>query len=214
MQRDRLIRLLDHCRDAAFALTREGEIWSWNRPAERLFGYTSEQAVNQQFTELLRPRGLLGKTIDEEYCRIAIREGHVASFDMLVTIRSGRELWVSATVLVFEALRASPPVIAHIAHDITLAKEREALATQLLETARRMVALTDDVGRLGPVVPLSEQEQRILHAFLEGKQAREISAQLKISAQTLRNHLHHINRKLGTHNRLEAVTHAIRRKLI
>ncbi|HKU61032.1 MAG TPA: LuxR C-terminal-related transcriptional regulator [Gemmatimonadales bacterium] len=37
---------------------------------------------------------------------------------------------------------------------------------------------------------------------------------LKISAQTLRNHLHHINRKLRTHNRLEAVTHAQRRGLL
>ncbi|MGH9605162.1 MAG: LuxR C-terminal-related transcriptional regulator [Terracidiphilus sp.] len=37
---------------------------------------------------------------------------------------------------------------------------------------------------------------------------------LKISPQTLRNHLHHINRKLRTHNRLEAVTHAQQRHLI
>ena len=33
-----------------------------------------------------------------------------------------------------------------------------------------------------------------------------IARTLGITAQTLRNHLHHINRKLRTHNRLEAVT--------
>ena len=37
---------------------------------------------------------------------------------------------------------------------------------------------------------------------------------LGITAQTLRNHLHHINQKLRTHNRLEAVMNAIQRKLI
>jgi DNA-binding CsgD family transcriptional regulator len=30
----------------------------------------------------------------------------------------------------------------------------------------------------------------------------------------VRNHLHHVNQKLGTHNRLEAVTHAQRRRFI
>ena len=41
-----------------------------------------------------------------------------------------------------------------------------------------------------------------------------IARRLSISAQTLRNHLHHINRKLRIHNRLAAVTHMQRRGLI
>jgi DNA-binding CsgD family transcriptional regulator len=44
--------------------------------------------------------------------------------------------------------------------------------------------------------------------------AVDIARELHISSQTLRNHLHHINQKLGTHTRLEAVIHAIRRRLI
>jgi len=54
----------------------------------------------------------------------------------------------------------------------------------------------------------------VLHRLSEGKSPAEIIGELDISPQTLRNHLHHINQKLGTHSRLEAVTHAIRRKLI
>ena len=54
----------------------------------------------------------------------------------------------------------------------------------------------------------------MLRRFADGKSPVDIARELEISAQTLRNHLHHINQKLGTHNRLEAVTHAIRRKLI
>jgi len=61
---------------------------------------------------------------------------------------------------------------------------------------------------------LSEQEHRVLHRLSEGKSPADIAFELDISPQTLRNHLHHINQKLGTHSRLEAVTHAIRRKLI
>jgi len=64
------------------------------------------------------------------------------------------------------------------------------------------------------VEPISEQERRILSLFAEGRNPAAIARKLEISPQTLRNHLHHINQKLRTHNRLEAVTHAIRRGLI
>ena len=65
-----------------------------------------------------------------------------------------------------------------------------------------------------PVEALSDQERRILTLFAEGGNPAGIARTLRISPQTLRNHLHHINRKLRTHNRLEAVTHAQRRGLI
>lgn len=65
-----------------------------------------------------------------------------------------------------------------------------------------------------PIVELSEQELQILRLFAAGKSSPEIAKSLEISLQTLRNHLHHINQKLRTHNRLEAVMHAIQRKLV
>ena len=214
MQRDLLIQLLNRCRDAGFGLTVEGEIWSWNRAAEQLFGYAAKEAIGRPFADLLHARGLMDEPIDEHYCRVAVRQGGVASFDMQVKPRSGEPLWVSATVLVFEALRASPPVIVHLAHDITVSKHREGLAEQLMETARRVLTVTDEGGHFVPVTPLSEQERRILRGFFDGNSARDVTEMLGITPQTLRNHLHHINQKLGTHNRLEAVTHAVRRKLI
>ena len=65
-----------------------------------------------------------------------------------------------------------------------------------------------------PIPALSEQEINILRMFAEGKESDEVERTLGISPQTLRNHLHHINQKLRTHNRLEAVMNAIQRKLI
>lgn len=214
MQRDLLIHLLDRCKDAAFGLTPEGEVWAWNSAAERLFGYAAREAIGRPLVELLQARGLWDEPIDEAYCRLAVKQGSVSNFDMHVRPRSGEELWVNVTVLVFEALRPSPAVIVHFAHDITPAKQREALAEQLMETARRVLAVADPAGQFVPVTPLSEQEQRILRGFFGGKNAQEVTRMLGISPQTLRNHLHHINQKLGTHNRLEAVTHALRRRLI
>jgi DNA-binding CsgD family transcriptional regulator len=68
--------------------------------------------------------------------------------------------------------------------------------------------------RAEPAATLSEQERNVLRLFAEGKDSDEVASTLSISPQTLRNHLHHINQKLRTHNRLEAVMNAIQRKLI
>src|SRR2546429_9290506 len=84
----------------------------------------------------------------------------------------------------------------------------------MVEVARQLVALAGDEAHHAPIEPLSEQECRILKLFADGRSAATIARKLNISAQTLRNHLHHINRKLRTHTRLEAVTHAQHRGLI
>ena len=83
-----------------------------------------------------------------------------------------------------------------------------------MEVAQRLVQAHRSASDHAPVEPLSEQERRILKLFADGGNPAAIAGHLSISAQTLRNHLHHINRKLRTHNRLEAVTHAQRRGLI
>ena len=80
--------------------------------------------------------------------------------------------------------------------------------------ARQLVTVARDASDHAPVEELSDQERRILTLFAQGNNPAAIAGKLSISAQTLRNHLHHINRKLRTHNRLEAVTHAQRRGLI
>jgi DNA-binding NarL/FixJ family response regulator len=70
------------------------------------------------------------------------------------------------------------------------------------------------MGKPLPVARLSEQEIRILRKLAWGKRSSEIARNLAISPATLRNHVHHINEKLGTHNRFEGVVHAMHRKLI
>jgi len=214
MQRDRLRLLLQRCRSAAFALTARGEIWEWNTESEALLGYTVAEAVGQSFVGLLRPRDPLGKAVDSEYCERTIRDGGAPSFDMRVRPRTGHALWLNVTVLVFERFHSSPPLVVHIAHDITDSRHRRAVFGRLIESAREIIEVADDEHHLVPVSPLTEQEQRVLRALETGQTPAQITRLLGITAQTLRNHLHHINRKLGTHNRLEAVMNAVRRRLI
>jgi DNA-binding CsgD family transcriptional regulator len=121
---------------------------------------------------------------------------------------------VNVSTIVFDNHRTGRRLFVRLAHDISQRRRKEDLLNQMMDVAQRLVRLTDDPSEHARVEPLSERERRILKLFAAGGNPAAIAGRLSISAQTLRNHLHHINRKLRTHNRLEAVTHAQRRGLI
>ena len=102
----------------------------------------------------------------------------------------------------------------HLAYDITEQKKKEELTQKMLELSNELSSVGKTSVRAEPTSPLSEQEKHVLHLFAEGKDSDEVTRTLCITPQTLRNHIHHINQKRWTHNRLEAVMNAIQRKLI
>jgi PAS domain S-box-containing protein len=212
-----LFDLFQGTADAAFAITDQGEICSWNKAAERLFGYNKAEAVGKSCRALLQARTILGVEIWGGNCSIrdcAARHVDIPNYDLEVKIRSGRRIWISVSTLIYESSRTHRRLIMHLAHDITEGKKNEELLRKMTRISRQLTNVPDVVGRLAPVSPLSEQEREILHLFSVGTNSMEIARKLGITLQTLRNHLHHINQKLHTHNRLEAVTHAMQRKLL
>jgi PAS domain S-box-containing protein len=212
-----LFSLLEGTSDAAFAVNDQGEICSWNKSAERLFGYTAEEALNKTCGSVLQGLGPLGNEMCGENCSIrhrAEKRLEIPNFDLQVKIRSGRRVWVSVSILVYENPRNHRRLIVHLAHDITEGKKNEDLLHKMIDVSRQLSNIQEVVLKPMPITPLSEQEIEILRLFSSGKNSAEIARRLKITLQTLRNHLHHINQKLHTHNRLEAVTHAMQRKLL
>ena len=115
------------------------------------------------------------------------------------------------STLVFENPRNGRRLLIHLAHDVSEQKKTEQLLQKTLDVSQQLKQLP---VRPSPASPLSEQEKLVLRLFAEGKSSLEVESSLNISVQTLRNHVHHINQKLRTRNRLEAVMNAIQRKLI
>jgi DNA-binding NarL/FixJ family response regulator len=74
-------------------------------------------------------------------------------------------------------------------------------------------ALFDYVGRQSPAVELGERlplgltrrEQQLAQMIDSGLSNKEIAVHLNISDQTVKNHVHHMLRKLGTTDRMAAV---------
>ena len=218
MLESELFTLLQHTSDAAFSVTEEGEILSWNKGAERIFGYSAAEAVHKTCYEILEGMGPLGTRVCHQHCSVAEcaagNTTEIPNFDMSVKTRSGQRLWINMSTLVFDNQRTGRRLLIHLAHDITEQKKSEELTHKMLDLSKQLSSVGESSVRAEPIAPLSEQEKHVLRLFAEGKDSDEVARTLEISPQTLRNHLHHINQKLRTHNRLEAVINAIQRKLI
>jgi len=214
-----LFALLEQTADAAYTVTEDGEICSWNAAAERLFGYSSTEVLGRNIDDVFTARDALGTAalaggLEAATRRWDPKSGGIANFDLEVRARSRGRIWVNVSTIVFDNRRTGRRLFVRLARDITQRHTREQLSNRVLEAARQLVSLAGDSPDHTPVEPLSEQERRILKLFADGSNPTTIARTLRISAQTLRNHLHRINRKLRTHNRLEAVTHAQRRGLL
>jgi len=63
-------------------------------------------------------------------------------------------------------------------------------------------------------VPLTQREGDVLRLLASGLTNREISQQLQISYETVKEHVQHILRKVGVVDRTQAAVWAVRRKLV
>lgn len=217
MLESELFSLLERTADAAFAISDDGQIQYWNKAAERLFGFSGKEAQTKTCYELLEGTGPLGTHVCHAGCSLmecAGKQTEIPNFDMNVKTRSGARIWINMSTMVFDNTRTGRRLLIHLAHDITEQKRTEQLVQKMLDLSRQLSQLGESTVRPSPVSPLSQQEKHILRLFAQGKDSQEIAECLDISLQTLRNHLHHINQKLRTHNRLEAVMNAMQRKLI
>src|SRR5262249_18074170 len=171
MLEQELFDLLEGTSDAAFTVNEQGEICSWNKGAEKLFGYPRTEVRDKTCYDLLQGRGPLGTEVWNEHSSVrdcAAKHLDIPTFDLEVRVRSGRRIWVSVSTLVFENSRNHRRLIVHMAHDITERKKKEELLGKMISVSRQLIALPDIATNPAPISPLSEQELEILRLFSIG----------------------------------------------
>lgn len=88
------------------------------------------------------------------------------------------------------------------------------LATRVLDTFRKMGSTVEEEEEANETKdiysPLSSREVEILDYIARGNSNKEIAKSLKISDQTVKNHITSILKKLSVNDRTAAVVHALR----
>lgn len=212
-----LAELLEGTTDAAFTVDLQGEIRTWNKAAENLFGYPASSAVGKACATLMKGRVDSRTPVCCQSCDVleCIRAGReVSNFDMEISTLTGQRIWINVSLLVTYDQHTERRLIIHMMRDIRRRKKAEKLTREMFRIAKHLVSSAEQSGELPPLVPLTSQEKKILSLLIAGKSTKEAAEDLKISMSTLRNHISHINQKLHTKNRTEAVMKALKRGII
>jgi PAS domain S-box-containing protein len=134
-----LSAIVDSSDDAIISKDLQGTITSWNRSAERLFGYTAAEAIGQPIAALLIPPDRLN---EEPRILARLRRGdHVDHFETVRRRKDGALLDISLTISPVKDARGVVIGASKIARDISERKRIQA-ALRASETRFRQLADT------------------------------------------------------------------------
>lgn len=144
-----LAAIVDSSEDPIISKTLDGTITSWNKAAERLFGYTAEEMIGRNVTVLFPPDRL------EEETRILARIGaaeRVESFETVRLHKDGHPIEVSLTVSPLKDRRGNVIGASKIARDVTerqRATDRQALLLREMDhRVKNLFALAASIVQL------------------------------------------------------------------
>jgi PAS domain S-box-containing protein len=217
-----LFQALANAADGAFVIDENQRIIYWNRAAQEVLGYTSEEMVGRACYEILAGLGDKGQSICQHNCYVATIAGTgspVTSYDTRVHAKSGELCWINVSILAFPASGDSSTLVVHLFRDATQKRQSEQFTQKVLEAAQQiressLSRSTVPVSSKSPVQDLTEREREVLSLLAQGHSTRDISQSLSISHSTARNHIQNILHKLNVHSRLEAVAYAYEHGLV
>jgi PAS domain S-box-containing protein len=135
--RARLAAIVDSSDDAIVGKALDGTITSWNKGAERIFGFTAEETIGKPVSILLPP----GRVGEDAEILIRLQRGErVESFETVRRRKDGRDIDVSITISPIHDSRGQVVGASKVARDISDRKRAEtalARAKDAAETASR-----------------------------------------------------------------------------
>jgi PAS domain S-box-containing protein len=144
LTRAHLAAIVESSDDAIVSKTLQSIILSWNRGAERLFGYSADEAIGQPITMLLPPDRL---SEEQQIIDRIIRGDRIEHFETVRVCKDGRRIDISLTISPIRDAKGEIVGASKVARDISLRKslevrnnelrEREQLARQEAEAANR-----------------------------------------------------------------------------
>jgi PAS domain S-box-containing protein len=148
----RLTAIVESSDDAIIGKTLEGVITSWNRAAERIFGYSAAEMIGQSITRIIPGE----RQAEGEEMLARIRRGErIDHFETVRVARDGRMIETLLTVSPIRDARARIVGALKIARDITERNRTSAAEVQseryaraILEAVSEAILLVNEAGNI------------------------------------------------------------------
>jgi len=202
-----LASIVESSNDAIISKTLDGIIQSWNAAAERLFGYTAQQAIGRHISLIIPPE----RIAEEDTIIAKLKEGQrIEHFETERASSDGKHITVSLTISPLKDDSGNVIGASKIARDVTERKRLEdnlrKLASDLSQADQRknefLATLAHELRN--PLAPISNMIEVVKRAGSNGavvKQAHETIERQLAQMVRLVDDLLDLNRI--THDRLE-----------
>jgi PAS domain S-box-containing protein len=219
---ERLFEIFSNTADGAFIIDKDQRIIYWNKVAQEILGYTSNEIIGQPCYKILRGCDDKGQVVCHNQCNIstkALAGKTVNNYDLATCTKFGEIRWINISILtVFSPGNASEPLIVHLFRDATKTKQNEQFIHQMFDAIQQWQKTITPAARPVTNEPqaekLTNREHQVLSLLAHGSSTSDIARTLSITPATTRNHIQSIFHKLNVHSRLEAVTYALEHGLV
>jgi PAS domain S-box-containing protein len=142
--RHRLAAIVDSSEDAIVSKDLNGIVTSWNKAAERIFGYSAEEMIGRPIATIAAPEVL------DEMPRILdrVRRGeHIEHYETVRRRKDGEKIHVALTISPIRDASGRIVGASKIARDITDRKLAEAERARLLDSEQQARAIAENALR-------------------------------------------------------------------
>jgi PAS domain S-box-containing protein len=212
-----LFDALSRSPDAVFITDRRNRIVSWNNSAERLLGFTAEEALGMPCASTLEGCDSHGNRYCSDSCpitQLALRNETVRNFELRLQAKGGHVVVADVSVLHFAVPAPDLFFLAHIVHPSARHHPQQHALEQEGAAPPRPTLVTVRGSEDARARKLTGREVEVLGLLAAGNPTAEIGARLHISTLTARNHIQNILDKLEVHSKTEAVAFAFQKHLI
>ena len=184
-ERARLASIVESSEDAIISKTLDGTITSWNRGAQKIYGYSAQEIVGQSITTIVPP----GRPDEIPKILEKLRRGEkIEHYDTVRVTKDGRLLNISLTVSPIRDSEGTVVGASTIARDVTERRLTEQRVREAREAERSRIAQDMHDDALQSLV-YALYEVQILQVSGAGRQAdalEDISDALRLSVEGLR----------------------------
>jgi PAS domain S-box-containing protein len=143
-----LASIVDSSDDAITAKTHEGVITSWNHAAERMYGYTAEEAIGQSANMLMSPDR--PEELSEILAKIRAGE-RLEHYETVRRCKDGKCIQISLTVSPIFDAAGDLVGVSSIARDVTSQRQAAHYARSLIEASLDPLVTISPEGKITDV---------------------------------------------------------------